>query len=346
MAKRNISNQQKNANKSKLTYWLIGFCLIVLGIGYFILFKSNTSVKENTYLKIKTGSSFNEVISSLEAQKLIKDTDSFKLIASLLGYNSENIKPGRYEITPNMGNFAIVTMLKGGKQSIVKLQFTNIRLKNEFCGFVGTQLETDSTQLLQFLSDDTFLKPYNFTSETVYTMFIPNTYDFYWNTSAKLFVEKMYKSYIAFWTAEKQEKAKNLGLSPTEVTILASIVDEEALFNDEMPRIAGVYLNRLAKDMLLQADPTVKFAEGDFSIKRIRGAMLSNTSKYNTYVHKGLPPGPIAMPSVAAINAVLGAESHNYLYFCAKEDFSGRHRFAETGEEHMKNAKLYQEALN
>ena len=191
-----------------------------------------------------------------------------------------------------------------------------------------------------------FLEENGLTEETALTLFIPNTYEMYWNTSREEFFKKMNAEYLKFWNEERRQKAAALNLDPIKVTILASIVDAEALFDKEMPTIAGLYLNRLKKGMLLQADPTVIFANGDFTVKRVTGALLGVDSRYNTYKYVGLPPGPINMPSINAIDAVLNKENNNYLYMCAKEDFSGYHNFAATVQEHNINAKKYREALN
>ncbi|RZL15585.1 MAG: endolytic transglycosylase MltG, partial [Pedobacter sp.] len=187
---------------------------------------------------------------------------------------------------------------------------------------------------------------HGFTTENIYTMFIPNTYEIYWNVSPDAFFDKMYKEFDKFWTPERKQKATALGLDPQKAVILASIVDYEALYDKEMPTIAGLYLNRLRQGILLQADPTVIYANNDFTVKRVTGALLRVDSKYNTYKYAGLPPGPIMMPSIKAIDAVLNREKNNYIYMCAKEDFSGYHNFAETQEEHDRNAKKYRDALN
>jgi UPF0755 protein len=237
-------------------------------------------------------------------------------------------------------------MLKSGNQEPVKLYFQNIRLKENFVGMVSKKLEADSLSMTKLLDSTEFVQAYGFTPDNVYTLFIPNSYEFYWNTDAKTFFTKMFENYQQFWNEERLAKAKKLNLSPAEVSVLASIVDSEALVDREMPIIAGLYLNRLRRGIKLEADPTVIFANKDFSIRRVLNKHLRKESPYNTYIHTGLPPGPITMPSIAAIDAVLNAKNHNYIYMCAKEDFSGTHNFASNLSEHLANAKRFQQALN
>ncbi|MDP2160812.1 MAG: endolytic transglycosylase MltG, partial [Flavobacterium sp.] len=205
----------------------------------------------------------------------------------------------------------------------------------------------DSASLSSLLNDEEFTAKYGFTPITVKSVFIPNTYQYYWNTSAEDFFERQYREYTKFWNEERLEKAKNIGLTPIQVSILASIVDQETNMVDEMPTVAGVYMNRLKRGQKLEADPTVIFAFGDFTVRRVRGnAMLNNPSLYNTYRHTGLPPGPICIPGPKEIDAVLNYEKHDYIYFCAKDDFSGYHAFAVTYSQHLQNARRFQKALN
>lgn len=245
-----------------------------------------------------------------------------------------------------MSNRRFIGNLRGGYQEPVKLQFANIRLKEDFAGFLGRNFEADSLQFISILNNEAIAEKYGFTTENFYTMFIPNTYQFYWNTSADKVIDRFYEEYKKFWNEERLAKAKQLNLSPIEVSILASIVRGEALHNDEMPMIAGLYLNRLKKGILLQADPTVIFAHQDFTIRRVLNRHLNIDNPYNTYRYKGLPPGPINMPPIVAIDAVLNPAQHNYIYMCAKDDFSGYHAFAETVAEHQINARKFQKALD
>jgi len=237
-------------------------------------------------------------------------------------------------------------MLKSGNQEPVKLRFQNLRMKENLAGFVSKKLELDSTKLVSLLDSDQLIHKYGFNKDNIYAMFIPNSYEVYWNTDADQFFERMNDEYQKFWTDERKSKAEKIGLSPIQVSILAAIVDAEALHDDEMPTIAGLYMNRYKKGTPLQADPTVIFANKDFTIKRVLNKYLSKESPYNTYRHSGLPPGPIMMPSINAIDAVLNYKKHNYIYMCAKEDFSGYHNFAVTAAEHQANARRFQQALD
>jgi len=245
-----------------------------------------------------------------------------------------------------MNNNELINMLRSGNQAPVNIVLHNIRTKPELASVVQEKLEADSLAVIRLLNNSSYLEDYGLDTETVRAIFIPNTYEFYWNTSAKQFFERMYQEYQKFWTEKKIEKAKKIDLSRLEVITLASIVEEETIKNDERPTIAGVYMNRLRKGMPLQADPTVRYALQDFTIKRILKKHLVIDSPYNTYKNKGLPPGPINMPSIPSINAVLHYEKHDYLFFCAKDDFSGYHAFAKTHAEHVRNARKYQKALN
>ena len=309
------------------------------------LFRSNTNKQfDQGYLYIPTGSNLDDVVAIIKAQQILNNTESFKWVASKM--NFKNIKPGKYKITKGLSNIELVRLLRSGKQEPIKLTFQNIRLKTDFAGYIGKNFEIDSSAFLNMLDSIDLVRQYGFDEETIFCMFIPNTYELYWNTSKEKFFERMQKEYVKFWHTERLAQAKAIGLSPVQVSILASIVDQEALLNREMVRIAGVYMNRLNRGIKLEADPTVIFANGDFTVKRVLYKLLQKDSPYNTYKYIGLPPGPICMPSVAAIDAVLHFEKHNYIYFCAKEDFSGLHNFASNVTEHQMNARKFQQALN
>ena len=309
------------------------------------LFRSNTNKQfDQGYLYIPTGSNLDDVVAIIKAQQILNNTESFKWVASKM--NFKNIKPGKYKITKGLSNIELVRLLRSGKQEPIKLTFQNIRLKTDFAGYIGKNFEIDSSAFLNMLDSIDLVRQYGFDEETIFCMFIPNTYELYWNTSKEKFFERMQKEYVKFWHTERLAQAKAIGLSPVQVSILASIVDQEALLNREMVRIAGVYMNRLNRGIKLEADPTVIFANGDFTVKRVLYNLLQKDSPYNTYKYIGLPPGPICMPSVAAIDAVLHFEKHNYIYFCAKEDFSGLHNFASNVTEHQMNARKFQQALN
>jgi UPF0755 protein len=336
-------------SKTKKIIWsiiiVLGLSGAIMGINlYSKLFKNNISEEAAEYLYIPTGSNIDDVERIIKENNILLNTETFKWVATQLKY--KNIKPGKYKIKQGMSNVELVRKLRAGDQEIVKLSFQNFRLMSEFAGYVGKQLECDSTELLNKLDSIDLIREYGFNEENIFCMFIPNTYEFYWNTSALKFIDKMNEQYVKFWTEERISKAKKIGLSKTEVSILASIVDQEALVNKEMKTIAGVYMNRINRGMKLEADPTVIFAIGNFNIKRVLNRMLNHNSPYNTYKYNGLPPGPICMPSIAAIDAVLYYEKHNYIYFCAKEDFSGYHNYASNLAEHQNNAKKFQLALS
>jgi len=301
--------------------------------------------KDNELLYIPTGSDYKAVTNILFENNIILDKSSFEWVAAKKNY-AANIKPGRYRIKKGMSNEALINMLRSGKQEPVKLVINNIRTKEKLAGVIGKQIEADSTKLLKLLNNNLFLSKFGLTKETSVCIFIPNTYELYWNTSAEEFVDRMYKEYQHFWNADRLNKAKTIGRTPFEIITIASIVQEETNKNDEKPQLAAVYLNRLKKGMRLQACPTVKFALNDFEIKRLRTKHLEFESPYNTYTNYGLPPGPICIPTITSIDAVLKNFKHNYLYFCAKDDFSGYHAFASTLEQHNRNAEKYQKALD
>jgi UPF0755 protein len=315
-----------------------GGCKIVLA--------NNISTQDsNYYLYIKTGSTYSQVVDLLKEEGIIKNMKTFQLVAKWKKY-PQKIRAGRYLIKPKMNNNELVNMLRSGRQEAVNFTFNNIRTKEQFAKRVAEQLEMNEEDLLDLLNDNVFLASYNLNSQTALTLFIPNTYQLWWNTSAEDFVKKMYGEYEKFWTESRKEKAAAIPLTPTEVIILASIVEEENYRTDEQARIAGVYMNRLKKGIPLQADPTVKFALQDFGRQRLLYADLAVDSPYNTYKHTGLPPGQIRIPSPQCIDNVLNYEHHNYIFMCAKEDFSGYHNFAVTNAEHEANARKYHNALN
>ncbi len=342
--------QQKSSNKNKIIAAFI--VIILIAAGAFILprflkkyFLSNTNLKEKAYLCIPTGAKYSQVLDSVKKNNLLKDVEIFNDLASDKGYPNK-IKPGKYAVNPGATNRALINMLISGNQEPVKLSFQNLRLKKDFASFIGKKLEVDSVKMLSLMNDKAFTEKYGFTTDDFYTMFIPNSYEFYWNTTTEDFIKKMNEEYLKFWTSDRKTKASALNLSEKEVSILASIVDAEALVDSELPIIAGLYLNRLNRGIKLEADPTVIFAANDFTIRRVLNKQLAINSPYNTYKYSGLPPGPIMMPSVKAIDAVLNHNNHNYIFMCAKEDFSGYHNFAETEAEHLVNARKFQNALN
>jgi len=333
--------------------WLpIVLALAGLFVGFLVLYRyvstfrvDNVALTHDTYLYIPTGSDFDEVVRDMEGKGLLKNVGSFIKVSRKMGYDL-HVKPGRYRVTPDMSNQKLVNKLLMGAQDPVRVTFHNIRTKQQLSGRISKQLEADSLSILTMLRSQVDAMAFGFDTATIMAMFIPNTYEFYWNTDANDFFTRMKKEYESFWTPEREQKAYRLGITRIDVSILASIVEEETRMVTEMPIIAGVYLNRLHRGIPLQADPTVRFALGDFSIRRILSKHLQLDSPYNTYKYKGLPPGPIRCPSIRAIDAVLNAEKHSYLYFCAKPDFSGYHVFARTLMEHNRNAEAYRRALN
>ncbi|WP_316808017.1 endolytic transglycosylase MltG [Pedobacter agri] len=341
--------EKKNISAGKKIAIAIGV-VVILVAGYFALniyqlyFAPNITENQK-YLYIKTGQSYDELISEIKKRDILKSPSSFEAAAAKMNL-APNLKPGRYRLKKGMTNRTLVNLIKAGNQEPVKLKFQNIRKKENFAAYLASNLEADSLSFILALDSSALISKYGFNQDNIYTMFIPNTYEMYWNISPVDFLERMHKEYDKFWTAERKQKAASLNLNPAQVYTLASIVDAEALFDKEMPIIAGLYLNRLNKGILLQADPTVIFANNDFTVKRVTGKLLQVQSPYNTYKYAGLPPGPIMMPSINAIDAVLNRNQNNYIYMCAKEDFSGYHNFAETKAEHEINAKKYREALN
>lgn len=334
--------------KAKLVIALGIFFIIILagtGINYYLKYFIPNISGTKDYLYIRTGSDFEDVYTTIKTEKIVKDPLSFFNAAQNMDYTGK-IKAGKYRLTKGMSNRAFINMLKAGNQEAVKISFQNVRLKHTLAGMVSQKIESDSTSISALLDSAAFVEKYGFSTENVYTMFIPNSYEIYWNSSAEKFFLRMYDEYQKFWNAERKAKAAAIKLTPIQVSILASIVDGEALNDKEMPRIAGLYMNRLQKGMRLEADPTVIFANNDFTIRRVLNKHLRLESPYNTYIHTGLPPGPISMPSINAIDAVLNYEKHNYIYMCAKEDFSGYHNYASTLSQHLINARKFQQALN
>lgn len=322
--------------------------LIMLGgtmFNYYMKYFGPNVTGNTDYLYINTGSDFEDVFNTIKNDEIVKDTLSFFNAAQNMDYPTK-VKPGKYRLTKGMSNRSFINMLKAGNQEPVKIAFQNVRLKGTLAGMVSKKIESDSASIVQLLDSTAFIEKYGFNKDNVYTMFIPNSYELYWNSSPEKFFTRMHEEYEKFWNADRKAKAEKIGLDPIKVSILASIVDSEALMDKEMPTIAGLYMNRLKRGMKLEADPTVIFAANDFTIRRVLNKHLRIDSPFNTYLKTGLPPGPISMPSINAIDAVLNYSTHNYLYMCAKEDFSGYHNFASTMAEHSINARKFQQALN
>lgn len=332
--------------KGKTLLWLV---LIVLLVAVVIVYKTlgpNTgSLSKGEYLYIHTGWTYSDVLKELEQGGYVKDMSSFKLLSNLSKY-PDHVHAGKYKINSGMSNYNIVRMLRSGRQTPVRLVINKLRTKEDFVKLVSVNLEADSNGLKHLLADNSFLAAYHLDSNTAMCAVMPDTYEFFWNTTAENAFKKIAKNYTSYWNNERRQKAVTKNLTPQQIIIIASILEEETNANDEKPNIASVYMNRLKAGVRLQADPTVKYAIGDFSIRRVNGSHLAFVSPYNTYINAGLPPGPICTPSKTSIEAVLNAPDTKLMYFCASPAFNGHHVFAETLADHLKNAKAYQQALN
>jgi UPF0755 protein len=323
----------------------IGF--IVVGVRAYQLYQYvfQENVKKEYVLIVPQDAVYKQVLDSLVVNDVIKSVKAFKWVAKKKGYPS-TVKPGRYVLTKGMNSNEAVNMLRSGLQTPLDVTFNNVHFKEELAGKVSKYIQADSLSILKLFDDKKQIEKYGFSQETYRAMFIPNTYEFYWTTSAEEFAERMKTEYDRFWNEDRRKKAEELNLTPVEVTVLASIVQSETAKKEELKTIAGLYVNRLKRGQLLQADPTVKYAVGDFSLKRILNSHLEIDSPYNTYKYAGLPPGPINFPETATIDAVLNYEKHKYIFMCAREDFSGYHNFAVTNAEHNRNAAKYRAALD
>ena len=325
--------------------------VIATAVGIYVYFKAFTSntqfSQDEIYVYIPTNSTYEQVVEIVKP--LVKDFEKFDFVAPSRDY-STNVKAGKFLFKKDMTSFDMVRSLRLNVP--VQVAFNNQETLDKLLQRLSTQLEPDTLVLKEAFTNENFLNENQLSKETALTLFIPNTYEFYWNTSATKIANKMAKEHQKFWNQQRLEKARILNMSPAEVYILASIVHKETVKADERPRVAGAYLNRLNQDMPLQADPTVIYAikatTGDFDqvIKRVGGKNLFVNSPYNTYINKGLPPGPIAMPDISAIDAVLNAEKHDYIYFCADPSRPGYHAFETTYEAHLINAKKYAEWVN
>lgn len=338
-----------SASVKKRTNWFkvffIGFILLVLIVALKVFGPATGNLSNGEYFYLHTGWNYDKTVSELKEEHFLSSTLTFNILAKMINL-PEHIHPGKYRIKDGMSCFEIVRMLRSGKQIPVKLVINKLRTIKDLVTLMSQNLEADSASLWEQFHDATYLEAFGLDTNILMCAILPDTYEFYWNTNADKAFRKIEKNYRRYWNDQRKLKAKQLGYSEKRVIIIASIVDEETNRNEDKPNIASVYLNRLNKGMKLQADPTVKFAIGDFMIKRITGEMLSFQSPYNTYLNEGMPPGPICTPSPSSIEAVLEAPKTTYLYFCAKDDLSGYSVFATTYEEHQKNAKKYQQALN
>lgn len=336
-----------------LKYGLLAGLLVFIIAGlriyeiYSWAFKPNVFINEKkpVYLFVYSNWNYDSVFANIQASGYIRNSKSFDWTAKKKNYPSY-INPGRYKLENRMSNNELINKLRSGKQDLVDLTFIKVRTLKDLSVIIAGQIEPTPAQLYEKFRDTALISKYGFNRQTLPAMFVPNTYEFYWNTSADRFMERMNKEYANFWNRSRRQKADKLGLTPVEVITLASIVEEETNRDDEKVTIAGVYINRLDIGMRLQADPTVKFAWNDFAMRRVLKKHYEIDSPYNTYKYAGLPPGPICMPEISSIDAVLNYEKHDYLYFCAKADFSGYHAFARNLNDHNKNARAYQRELN
>ena len=328
---------------------LVVFSMLLTTFSFYFyqVFKGSNVLtdREDRVIVIKKGETFGELRKRLYDDRVIQDALSFSFVAKVLNYQKA-VKPGAYLFESGMSNLEMVRRLRAGDQIPVRITFNNVRLKEELAEKVTANTGIAAEDMLKLLNNKTFLQQYKLTSDNAMTIFLPDTYEVYWTLTAEELFDKMYKVSQKFWTAARKEKAAELNLSPVEVSVLASIVQAESILPDEKRTIAGLYLNRLRRNILLQADPTLVYALGDFSIQRVLNEHKQIESPYNTYKYHGLPPGPINLPSLASLDAVLNYEKHHYIYMCAKEDFSGYHRFATNLRDHNKNARLFQQALN
>lgn len=345
-------SKKKSSFLKKIIVSIFILLLLVGGVGGYWAYKNlyqpniNLGDKKSAIIYIPTGSDFNDVTRILEENNLLKNRNSFEWLAEKKKYKNA-IKPGKYRVLAKMSNNALINLLRAGIQEPVEINFNGLYTIDQLVSRVGRRIEADSLDLSKALHDNSFLSKYGFNSDNIQAMFIPDSYEFFWNTSVDQFFDRMAKEYKTFWTEERKKKAKELGYTQTEISILASIVQgEQCCDNKEKKTIAGLYINRLKKDMPLQSDPTVIYAIGNFNIQRVSTEQTRVSSPYNTYINKGLPPGPIGFVQRSSIDAVLNYESSDYIYMCAKEDLSGKHYFAKSYDQHCIYAKRYRDALN
>ena len=329
---------------------MLSVILLIGGIFSFQIYQKikGKNIIKDTYIYIPGNATFDDVVALIGPY--LKDKESFLWVAEKKNYPNK-IRAGKFKIDKGMSNEALVNYLRGGKPETIKLTFNNQDNLEKLAGRVAQQIEADSTSIVKALTDENFLKKNHLDQRTVLSLFIPNSYEFYWNTSAEKFRDRMLKEYKRFWNKKRLDKAAKLDMSPLEVITLASIVQKETAKVSERPRVAGLYLNRLKDNWPLQADPTVIYAikekyGKDTVIKRVLNKDLEIDSPYNTYKNTGLPPGPIAMPDISSIDAVLNPEEHHYYYMCASVDKPGQHEFAKTHRQHIINARKYQKWIS
>ncbi|MBK8388002.1 MAG: endolytic transglycosylase MltG [Saprospiraceae bacterium] len=331
----------------KLFYVLLAVVALVLLIGgyfYKSVFAVNTNSSDSKEIFIPTGSSYDDVVAILKEGQVLKDYVAFDQVATWMKYKKDEVPAGHYVINPDQTNKSIVRMLRAGEQAPMKLTINNVRTLAELAGAISKYIETDSLMILNVLRDPTIQSKYNKNSETMMTAFLPDTYEVFWTTKPEKVIEKLADHTNNFWEKNAGKLAKH-GLTTEEAYTMASIVDKESNLAAEKATVAGVYLNRIKTGMKLQADPTVVFAMQDFTLRRVLLKHLEYDSPYNTYMYAGLPPGPICMPSMSSLNAVINAEDHDYIFFCAKPGYNAGHLFASNLTDHNQNAQTYQKWL-
>jgi len=329
----------------KKTFRLLLILILILVLySSWKVFGPSVSAPQDKFLYIKTGESFGEMHNELVSKKIISSPRWFDWVSSVMKFNS--IKAGKYEISKNMSLFELIRDLKNGKQTPVKLTITKLRLKEDLARKMGQLFEFDSLTAIQFLTNNDSLKAFGVDSNTVMTAVMPDTYSFFWNSNPKKVYQRLFDHWQKYWNEDRKKRAAAIHLTPVQVSILASIVDEEVNLRSEKEKIASVYINRLQKNMKMQACPTIKFALRDFALTRIYEKHLTIKSPYNTYENEGLPPGPVCTPQPETIDIVLNAPQTDYLYFVANSDFSGTHIYSNNYADHLKFAKKFAEAQN
>ena len=327
----------------KKTFFFVFILILVLVIfSSWKVFGPSVSAPQDKFFYIKTGETFDGVRNELLSKDIISSGRWFDWVSSAMKFNT--VKAGKYEIAKGMSLFELIRMLRNGKQTPVKLTITKIRLKEDLARKLGQQFEFDSLTAMQFLTNNDSLKNYGLDSNTVMAAVMPDTYSFFWNSDPKKVYQKLFEHWQKYWNDERKKKAEAMQLDPVGVSILASIVDEEVNLKSEKEKISSVYLNRLHKGMEMGACPTIKYALRDFALTRIYNKHLTVQSPYNTYINKGLPPGPVCTPQPETIDIVLNAPQTDYLYFVANSDFSGTHIYTNNYTDHLKYAKKFAEA--
>ena len=330
--------------KRKIFLTVIALFLLIAGFVAWKFLGPAVKPPEDKFLYVRTGATLSDVKDSLLAKKIISSSFWYEKATGLVGYNV--VKPGRYELKKGMSILSLVRKLNNGQHTPVNFVITKLRTREALAGRLGRSFEYDSLQAWTFFNSADSLQVYDLDTTTIMAAALPLTYTLRWSSSPRQVADAFFTAYKNFWNDERKAKAQKLGLKPTEVVTLASIIDEETNSKADKPKIASTYLNRIKKGMPLQADPTVKFALRNFALRRIMHGHLRTSSPYNTYINKGLPPGPICTPMLETVDAVLDAPETDYIYFVASSNFDGSHIFTSNYSDHMKYAKLFHEALN